>query len=249
MADDLRLINWSAPVTPLRLLTAQPAPAPASPPAAPVLAPDTLQLTPTVPVDGPSDWTLPGFGDQLAALTPIPVAPAPVAPVAPAPVSPKPEPKPEPKPKAPKPKPKPAPPPPPKKPPVDKSAKYAKALRSHLHGKYYKTPTGCFRYAWNLVALSHGRSIGNSTVSRAARGHSPAYLGQMAKDGRLQVGDIVYINNRPGADPTSTILSYKPHWFIYIGNGQFADQYGERDAAGMDRMFAGRKIDQIYRTN
>jgi hypothetical protein len=71
----------------------------------------------------------------------------------------------------------------------------------------------------------------------------------MVKEGRVRVGDIVYINRKPGADPTSTILSYKPHWFVYIGNNKFADQFGERDAAAMDRAFAGRKIDTIYRTN
>lgn len=265
MADDLRLLNWTSNLTPPSLLPAPPVAAPevAPPPVAPAFTPDALSLTsvapapdplavPAVPADpapqGPRDWAIPGLRKELAALTPEAPAPAPApAPVAPAAPPPPPKPKAE-KPK-PKPKPKPAPAPVPPKPPVDTGAQYAAKLRSHLHGEYYQTPTGCFRYAWHLVALSGGRSIGQCTISRDARGQSPAYLAQMIKDGRLKVGDIIYINNKPGADPTSTILSYKPHWFTYIGNGQFADQYGERDAAGMNRMFYGRKIDTIYHTN
>jgi hypothetical protein len=209
--------------------------------------------TPPAPAPAPAPataWELIGLEAQLAELSaplaqPVAIAPVPAAPPQPAP-APAPAPKPE-KPKAEKPKPAPKPKPKPKD--DNRAEKYAGKLRSNLHGKYFKTPTGCFRYAWNVVARSGGRGIGQATQSREGRGKGTEYLGTMIKDGRVKVGDIVYINRKPGADPTSTILSYKPHWFVYIGDGKFADQYGERDAAGMDRMFAGRKIDTIYRTN
>ena len=250
MSQSFRLMSWAtntvpaAPVVPVEpAVPVQPAVRPMATPVS-AIPQDTMTLSPaTTPA-----WSLGDLQDQIASLSapvaqPVAIAPTPTPVAQPVPA---PAPKAE-KPKAEKPKAKPKPKPEPKD--DNRDEKYASKLRSHLHGKYFKTPTGCFRYAWNVVARSGGRSIGQATQSREGRGKGTEYLGQMVKDGRIKVGDIVYINRKPGADPTSTILSYKPHWFVYIGNGKFADQYGERDAAAMDRNFSGRKIDTIYRTN
>lgn len=261
MSQNYRLMNWTAAATavpqgpqkgpegsePLRvsLPVVPPARPPIRPMAPPVSAMPQDRLTLSTPA-----WELTELQAQITALiaaTPAPAQPAPAPVAAPAPKAPAPE-----KPKAeakPKPKPKPKPKAAPKQNDGEKAEKYAKRLNANLHGAYWKASIQCFRYAWNVVARSGGRSIGQATQSRDGRGKSTAYLGQMVKEGRVRVGDIVYINRKPGADPTSTILSYKPHWFVYIGNGKFADQFGERDAAAMDRSFSGRKIDTIYRTN
>jgi hypothetical protein len=174
----------------------------------------------------------------------VATAPVPAAPPQPAP-APAPAPKPE-KPKAEKPKPAPKPKPKPKD--DNRAEKYAGKLRSNLHGKYFKTPTGCFRYAWNVVARSGGRGIGQATQSREGRGNGTAHLETMVANGQVRVGDIIYVNRRPGADPTSRNLAYGPHWMVYIGQGQFADQYGVRDAKAMAAFVPGRKIDTIYHT-
>jgi hypothetical protein len=243
-------MNWTSTA-----MSVPPAP-PARPPVRPMAPPVSAMPQDTLTLNTPA-WELTDLQTQIAALiaaTPAPApvpapTPAPVAAPAPKPAAPE-EPKAEAKPKA-ESKPKPKPKAEPKKNDDRKNddEKYAKRLNAHLHGAYWKASIQCFRYAWNVVARSGGRSIGQATQSRDGRGKSTAYLGQMVKEGRVRVGDIVYINRKPGADPTSTVLSYKPHWFVYIGNGKFADQFGERDAAAMDRGFSGRKIDTIYRTN
>ena len=46
----------------------------------------------------------------------------------------------------------------------------------------------------------------------------------------LKPAMVVYINNSPGKDPSSTQIKYGPHWLVYIGKDhsgvdRFADQY------------------------
>jgi hypothetical protein len=72
------------------------------------------------------------------------------------------------------------------------------------------------------------------------------YLDTLIRNGSVRVGDVIYVNRSPGADPSSTNLAYGPHWFTYIGNGMFADQYGVRGAQAMANFVPGRKIDTIY---
>jgi len=105
----------------------------------------------------------------------------------------------------------------------------------------------CFDYAWALVQGAGGRGIDAAAKSHEGRGHTLNYLATLAADGRLRVGDVVYSSSHPGADPSSLNLADGPHWFAYLGQGQFADQYGvKHGAAAMQQFVPGRKIDTIY---
>lgn len=121
-------------------------------------------------------------------------------------------------------------------------------LRNNLRGAYWKGRHKCFRYAWSLVARTGGKGIGTASQSREGRGRGVAALDEMVRNGQVREGDVIYVNRVPGADPSSRNLKYGPHWFVYIGQGIFADQYGERSAAAMANFVPGRKIDTIYRS-
>ncbi|MDB5097446.1 MAG: lytic transglycosylase protein [Cyanobacteria bacterium RYN_339] len=153
-------------------------------------------------------------------------------------VPPAPPPPPPPKP----PKPKPAP-----KPPAQNEDHVAERLIKGLDNSEKGVTHHCFAYAWATVASAGGKGIGSAPQDKSARGKSTAALGEMAKNGELHVGDVIYVNKSPGADPSSTNLAYGPHWFVYMGQGKFADQYGmKQSAAEMDQFVPGRKIDTIY---
>jgi hypothetical protein len=119
-------------------------------------------------------------------------------------------------------------------------------LRAHLHGRFWQARHKCFSYAWNLVARAGGKGIGGASQSHAGRGRGVAALEQLEASGQVRPGDVIYVNKAPGADPSSRNLRYGPHWFVYMGNGRYADQYGERSAAAMAAFVPGRKIDAIY---
>jgi hypothetical protein len=122
-------------------------------------------------------------------------------------------------------------------------------LLAHQHNGYWQVVHQCFHYAWTMTGEAGGKSIGNAPQSSAGRWKPITYLAQMERDGRLHVGDVIYANIHPGADPSSTNMAYRPHWFVYIGNGQFADQYGIKgSAAAMQAFVSGRVIDTIYHT-
>lgn len=121
-------------------------------------------------------------------------------------------------------------------------------LMGSLRNRYYQRRHQCFRYAWTTVVAAGGKPYGRAEELRTGRGQGTAHLGAMAARGELQAGDVIYVNRRPGADPSSTNLRYGPHWMVYLGRGQFADQYGVRDAQAMANFVPGRKIDLIFRT-
>lgn len=121
-------------------------------------------------------------------------------------------------------------------------------LRGALRNRYYQRKHQCFRYAWTAAVAAGGKPYGRATELRTGRGNGTAHLGTMASNGQLQPGDVIYVNRSPGADPSSTNLRYGPHWMVYLGRGQFADQYGVRDAQAMANFVPGRKIDLIFRT-
>jgi hypothetical protein len=121
-------------------------------------------------------------------------------------------------------------------------------LLAGLTNRYKGARHQCFRYAWTTVARAGGKGIGQAAQSREGRGNGTAHLEAMVANGQVRLGDIIYVNRRPGADPTSRNLAYGPHWMVYIGQGQFADQYGVRDAKAMAAFVPGRKIDTIYHT-
>jgi hypothetical protein len=124
----------------------------------------------------------------------------------------------------------------------------ARKLRVHLNNPEKGVVHHCFAYAWATVTRAGGKSIGSARQLHAGRWNGLGSLSAMVQKGQIKVGDIIYCNYRPGADPTSTNLAYGPHWFVYIGKGQFADQYGVRSGAAMNAFVPGRKIDTIYRT-
>jgi hypothetical protein len=105
----------------------------------------------------------------------------------------------------------------------------------------------CFAYAWATIRAAGGKDINSAPQDKSARGRPTSALADMVKDGSLHVGDVIYVNRNPGTDPSSTNLANGPHWFVYMGNGKFADQYGvKQSAAEMDQFVPGRRIDTIY---
>lgn len=121
-------------------------------------------------------------------------------------------------------------------------------LRGTLRNRYWQRKRQCFRYAWTAAVAAGGKPYGRATEFRTGRGQSTAHLGTLAANGTLKPGDVIYVNRSPGADPSSTNMRYGPHWMVYLGRGQFADQYGVRDARAMDAFVPGRKIDLLFRT-
>ncbi|MEB3224106.1 MAG: peptidoglycan-binding domain-containing protein [Candidatus Sericytochromatia bacterium] len=132
-------------------------------------------------------------------------------------------------------------------PPSDSSGLRAR-LMGAVNNRHKGVPRACFRYAWTMVAQAGGRSLGASSVSRVGRWQPIQHLDHLVQSGQVRLGDVIYVNRKPGADPSSTNLAYGPHWFVYVGNGQYADQYGIRSAAAMAAFVPGRKIDEIFRT-
>ncbi|HEY9721197.1 MAG TPA: hypothetical protein V6D47_04240 [Oscillatoriaceae cyanobacterium] len=111
----------------------------------------------------------------------------------------------------------------------------------------YKGSThGCFRFAWAAVKGAGGKDV-NSAKADASYSNEPlSALRSAARSGKLKIGDVIYANRKPGADPSSTNLAYGPHWFVYKGNGKFQDQYGVKTLAEMEAFIPNRKIDTIY---
>jgi peptidoglycan hydrolase-like protein with peptidoglycan-binding domain len=85
-------------------------------------------------------------------------------------------------------------------------------LVRHLNNPYRGRVHQCFRYAWTMATTSGGHSIDNARVSYAGRNAQIGYLNSLIKQGKLATGDVVYVNRRPGADPSSTIRLPKPRW-------------------------------------
>ncbi|MFC1745144.1 hypothetical protein ACFL35_14210 [Candidatus Riflebacteria bacterium] len=80
-------------------------------------------------------------------------------------------------------------------------------------------------------------------------------LTKAISNGDLKPGMVIYINNKPGADPDSMNMGYQPHWFTYLGkdeNGvpRFSDQYAyDYDLSGPRGIVAtygnNRLMDEI----
>lgn len=121
-------------------------------------------------------------------------------------------------------------------------------LLAGLKNAYKGARHQCFRYAWTTVSRAGGKGIGAAVQSRAGRGTGVANLDALVRNGQVKVGDVIYVNRHPGADPSSSNLKYGPHWMVYLGNGMFGDQYGVRGARAMAAFVPGRKIDTIYHT-
>jgi len=121
-------------------------------------------------------------------------------------------------------------------------------LWAGLRNRWKGSRHNCFRYAWSTISHAGGRGIGAAQQSRTGRGNDTSHLSALAANGHIKPGDVIYVNRRPGADPSSTNLRYGPHWFVYMGNNQYADQYGVRSANAMADFVPGRKIDTIYHT-
>ncbi|MDB5095670.1 MAG: hypothetical protein JWM80_91 [Cyanobacteria bacterium RYN_339] len=140
--------------------------------------------------------------------------------------------------------------------PTDDAALEGKLKDAAEHSKFNEGIHKCFKYAWDVNKQVGGKGIDQATQSHDGRGKPVTSLDQMAKDGKIKPGDVIYVNKSPGADPSSTKLQYGPHWFVYMGHGKFADQYHnrstggrEKSAAEMQQFVRGRVIDTIYHTH
>ena len=132
--------------------------------------------------------------------------------------------------------------------PAPESSNVIARLQRGVRNGYTGSRHNCFRYSWSLISIAGGRSIGNARESRAGLGRDTAHIQPLVNNGQIVPGDVIYVNRSPGADPSSTNLRYGPHWFVYMGNNKFADQYGIRGAQAMADFVPGRKIDTIFRT-
>jgi Tfp pilus assembly protein FimV len=121
-----------------------------------------------------------------------------------------------------------------------------RSLLAGLRNRFSGVVHHCFDYAWTTVQKAGGRSITAAQETHTGRNMPISHLNTLASQGKLKVGDVVYTSRRPGADPSSTVMAYGPHWFVYLGNDKFADQYGTRDAQAMQAFVPGRKIDSIF---
>lgn len=104
----------------------------------------------------------------------------------------------------------------------------------------------CFRFSWHVATRAGGRDVWSAASTKEHRWKSLDHLGAMMRQGSLRPGMVVYANRSPGADPSSTNLAHGPHWFIYMGKGVFADQYGKTDLAGMKATIPGRMLDEVF---
>lgn len=129
------------------------------------------------------------------------------------------------------------------------------ALRERLMANLANPARGkrgkCLRYANDVIVAAGGHAVAGQArravgQTREGRGQPVAYLDTLARNGTLKVGDLIYANRQPGADPSSNDLSLGPHWFIYAGQGQFIDQHGIKSAAEMARFLPGRQLDTIF---
>ncbi|MEB3186705.1 MAG: lytic transglycosylase domain-containing protein [bacterium] len=123
-------------------------------------------------------------------------------------------------------------------------------LKSRLWGAarrnaYTGSTHNCFQFSRTLVMKAGGGDVRQLPDDRSARGKPLSYLKTMIDEGRLKPGDVVYANYRPGTDPSSTNLGNGPHWFTYMGEGKFIDQYGTKSLAEMENFIPGRKIDAV----
>lgn len=115
-----------------------------------------------------------------------------------------------------------------------------------VHNPYSRSVHNCFEYSWHLVQRAGGASIDSAAQAHREANRPLSYLGRMTADGTLKPGMVVYVNRRPGADPSSTNLAYGPHWFTYMGHGLYRDQYSTKTLPEMEAFVPGRKIDTIY---
>lgn len=124
-------------------------------------------------------------------------------------------------------------------------------LLAHLNNPSRGIPGKCLKYASQVLVESGGMPMANRDRSQLpqtqeGRGQGLRYLDEMARQGTMKVGDLIYVNKKPGADPRSNNMAYGPHWFIYAGQGQYIDQHGIKSAAEMQNFVKGRVIDTVF---
>ncbi|MEB3187263.1 MAG: LysM domain-containing protein [bacterium] len=127
-------------------------------------------------------------------------------------------------------------------PPGDVRDRLARALGQN---SYQGSRSNCYRFARELVLDAGGRDIQHASDDASARGRSIMHLAELASSGRLQPGDVIYVNRKPGTDPSSTNLANGPHWFTFMGDGVYVDQYGKKSLSEMANFVPGRSLDLI----
>ena len=120
-------------------------------------------------------------------------------------------------------------------------------LLAGLGNSYRGSVHNCYKYAWAVVEHAGGHDVDHSKASTSSRGQPLSHLKMLSEHGLLRPGDVVYADYHPGSDPDSIDLSDGPHWFVYVGRGKYADQYGVQTLQSMENMIPGRRIDTIFR--
>lgn len=110
---------------------------------------------------------------------------------------------------------------------------------------YSGSRSNCYRFSRELVLDAGGRDIQSPSDDTSSRGRPLAHLAKLAASGDLRPGDVIYVSRRPGTDPSSTNLANGPHWFTFMGDGVYVDQYGKKSLAEMAAFVPGRVIDSI----
>jgi len=116
--------------------------------------------------------------------------------------------------------------------PVYPSTKSSTTLMAAAQNLDRNVRRACYRTAVATAAANGG--IGNGWLwwgTTAYRNRSLASLYDALADGTLRPGMVVYMNTAPGADRSSTNLSYRPHWMTYLGPDadgipRFSDNFG-----------------------
>lgn len=123
-----------------------------------------------------------------------------------------------------------------------------KRLRAGLGNANLGGVHQCFAYAWATTNHAGGKPLGQAREDALYKhgDYDLADLPKLVADGKISPGDIVYANTSPGADYSSTNLAYGPHWFVFMGEGRWADQYGVKTLAEMQATVPGRKLDTLF---
>ncbi len=124
----------------------------------------------------------------------------------------------------------------------------AAKLKAALGNQWAGSTHNCFNYAWAVTAGAGGKPLGQAREEAVYKSgkHGTQDLAKMVTDGKVRPGDVIYVNTSPGTDYSSTNLAYGPHWFVYMGEGKWADQYGVKSLKEMEQTVPGRQIDTIF---
>ena len=123
---------------------------------------------------------------------------------------------------------------------------------SRARNRWPSAPGKCYPVV--VLTAHHNGAIGDGWTWSDTKKYRWRPISQISKaiwDGTLRPGMVVYANVQPGADPSSTNMRYRPHWFTYLGkdhNGidRFGDQYSSNaNLEDIENLIPGRVIDSF----